>query len=80
MTGTDRDGTLIAEMRQYLQTARQYNILVFPTLWNAAVNQNTHARLDGLIKVIKGISIKQNYAWLILLQRGSLVVEHSLHI
>ncbi|XP_060081614.1 mannan endo-1,4-beta-mannosidase-like [Ylistrum balloti] len=50
VTGLDRDGTFISDMREYLQAARRYNILIFPTLWNAAVNQNYHYRLDGLIK------------------------------
>lgn len=48
--GPDRDGTLISDLRQYLQAARRDNILIFPTLWNGAVNQHYHYRLDGLIK------------------------------
>lgn len=46
---TGIDGTLISDMRQYLRAAQKYNILVFFTLWNAAVKQNTHYRLHGLM-------------------------------
>lgn len=51
VTGTDHGGTLINDMRDMLKAAQQHNIFVFPTLWNGAVNQNYHYRLNGLIKV-----------------------------
>ncbi|KAL3874774.1 hypothetical protein ACJMK2_037744 [Sinanodonta woodiana] len=50
VTGLDRDGTFISDMRQYIRFAGQHGILVFPTLWNAAVKQNYHHHLDGLVK------------------------------
>ncbi|KAK3592555.1 hypothetical protein CHS0354_005617 [Potamilus streckersoni] len=37
-------------MRQYIRFAGQHGILVFPTLWNAAVKQSFHHHLDGLVK------------------------------
>ena len=46
---TGIDITLISDMRNYLQAAQRHNILVFFTLWNAAVKQNTHYRLHGLM-------------------------------
>lgn len=36
---TDKDGTLISDLREYIQYAAQHNIMVFLTLWNAAVKQ-----------------------------------------
>ncbi|KAK3605222.1 hypothetical protein CHS0354_038657 [Potamilus streckersoni] len=50
VTGTDQAHNLINEMKEYLTAAQHHQILVFFTLWNAAVNQKTHARLDGLIR------------------------------
>ena len=40
MTGTDRDGTLIPEMKKYLDAAQARNILVVFVLWNGAVLRN----------------------------------------
>ncbi|KAK3093082.1 hypothetical protein FSP39_010853, partial [Pinctada imbricata] len=48
--GTDANGTLINDLRTMIQDAKQQNILVFLCLWNAAVKQSFHKRLDGLIK------------------------------
>ncbi|XP_052696831.1 mannan endo-1,4-beta-mannosidase-like [Crassostrea angulata] len=50
VTGTDNGGTLINDMRDMLRAAQQHNIFVFPTLWNGALNQNYHYRLNGLIQ------------------------------
>nr|3VUP_A Chain A, Beta-1,4-mannanase [Aplysia kurodai]3VUP_B Chain B, Beta-1,4-mannanase [Aplysia kurodai] len=50
VTGPDKQGTMLDDMKDLLDTAKKYNILVFPCLWNAAVNQDSHNRLDGLIK------------------------------
>ena len=49
--GLDNGGTFINDMKAMLTAAQRHNIFVFPTLWNGAVNQNTHYRLDGLIRV-----------------------------
>jgi mannan endo-1,4-beta-mannosidase len=51
VTGLDNGGTFINDMKAMLTAAQQHNIFVFPTLWNGAVNQRTHYRLDGLIRV-----------------------------
>ncbi|XP_022333894.2 mannan endo-1,4-beta-mannosidase-like [Crassostrea virginica] len=48
--GLDNGGTFINDMKAMLTAAQRHNIFVFPTLWNGAVNQNTHYRLDGLIR------------------------------
>ncbi|XP_012938873.1 mannan endo-1,4-beta-mannosidase [Aplysia californica] len=48
--GPDKQGTMLDDMKDMLDTAKKYNILVFPCLWNAAVNQDSHNRLNGLIK------------------------------
>ncbi|XP_064617065.1 mannan endo-1,4-beta-mannosidase-like [Liolophura sinensis] len=48
VTAPDRDGTLISDMKQYLQAAYRYNILVFFCLWNGATHQTD--KLEGLIK------------------------------
>ena len=40
VTGTDRDGTLIPEMKKYLDAAQARNILVVFVLWNGAVLRN----------------------------------------
>ncbi|RUS82647.1 hypothetical protein EGW08_009600 [Elysia chlorotica] len=47
--GTDSQGTFLSDFKDMLNLARSYDILVIPTLWNAAVDQDTHNRLDGLI-------------------------------
>lgn len=50
VSGTDSKNTLISDLRQYIRYAAQHNILVFPTLWNGALEQRYHYHLDGLIK------------------------------
>ncbi|KAK0058643.1 mannan endo-1 4-beta-mannosidase, partial [Biomphalaria pfeifferi] len=50
VTGLDTKGTFIDDFKELLSLALQYNILLFPTLWNAAVDQDPHHRLDGLLK------------------------------
>ncbi|KAK7466626.1 hypothetical protein BaRGS_00037283, partial [Batillaria attramentaria] len=50
VTGLDTDGAFITDFWQYLNDAQERNILIFPTLWNGAVKQNFHPRLQGLIK------------------------------
>ncbi|CAL1540135.1 unnamed protein product [Lymnaea stagnalis] len=50
VTGLDTKGTFINDIIDLLNLGQQYDVLIFPTLWNAAVNQDTHNRLDGLIK------------------------------
>ncbi|KAL4238580.1 hypothetical protein ACF0H5_003287 [Mactra antiquata] len=47
---TDAGRSLINDMRNFLHAAQARNVLVFFTLWNGAVKQNTHWRLNGLIK------------------------------
>lgn len=44
--GLDRDGTFLKEIKDYLEKAQDYNILVFFCLWNGAL---VHPRLDNLI-------------------------------
>ena len=39
VTATDSSNTLISDLQQYIRYAAQHNILVFITLWNAAVKQ-----------------------------------------
>ena len=39
VSGTDSKNTLISDLRQYIRYAAQHNILVFPTLWNGALEQ-----------------------------------------
>nr|Q8WPJ2.1 RecName: Full=Mannan endo-1,4-beta-mannosidase; AltName: Full=Beta-mannanase; AltName: Full=Endo-beta-1,4-mannanase; Short=Man5A; Short=ManA; Flags: Precursor [Mytilus edulis]CAC81056.1 endo-1,4-mannanase [Mytilus edulis] len=46
---TGIDNTLISDMRAYLHAAQRHNILIFFTLWNGAVKQSTHYRLNGLM-------------------------------
>ncbi|RUS73413.1 hypothetical protein EGW08_018819 [Elysia chlorotica] len=46
---TDMQGTLISDVQDMLNLAQRYDILVIPTLWNAAVDQDRSHRLDGLI-------------------------------
>ncbi|XP_005106981.2 mannan endo-1,4-beta-mannosidase isoform X1 [Aplysia californica] len=50
VTAMDRLGTFLSDFKDMLNLAQSHDILVFPTLWNAAVNQDTHGRLDGLIR------------------------------
>jgi len=50
VTAPDHQGTLLDDIKDLLDTAQKYNILVFPTLWNMAVNQDSHHRLDGLVR------------------------------
>ncbi|XP_062593358.1 mannan endo-1,4-beta-mannosidase-like [Saccostrea cucullata] len=50
VTGLDNGGTFINDMKSMLTAAQNHNIFVFPTLWNGAVKQQTHYRLDGLIR------------------------------
>ncbi|XP_055895021.1 mannan endo-1,4-beta-mannosidase-like [Biomphalaria glabrata] len=49
VTAPDHQGTLINDFKDMLNLAQSHDILVFPTLWNAAVNQDNSHRLDGLI-------------------------------
>ncbi|GFR71926.1 endo-1,4-beta-mannanase 1 [Elysia marginata] len=49
VTATDRDGTFIDDFKDMLDLAQSYDILVIPTLWNAAVPQDFENRLNGLI-------------------------------
>ncbi|GFR69945.1 endo-1,4-beta-mannanase 1 [Elysia marginata] len=46
---TDTQGTFIADFKDMLDLAQSYDIFVIPTLWNAAVDQDYHNRLNGLI-------------------------------
>ncbi|CAC5396182.1 Mannan endo-1,4-beta-mannosidase [Mytilus coruscus] len=46
---TGIDNTLISDMRAYLQAAKRHNILIFFSLWNAAVTSKSHYRLNGLM-------------------------------
>ncbi|KAK3722347.1 hypothetical protein RRG08_041950 [Elysia crispata] len=47
--GTDSQGTFINDFQDMLNLAQSYDILVIPTLWNAAVDFDKYHRLDGLI-------------------------------
>jgi len=49
VTGPDSKGSLLNDIKDLLDTAKKYNVFVFPTLWNCAVDQDSHHRLDGLI-------------------------------
>ncbi|NP_001298233.1 mannan endo-1,4-beta-mannosidase-like precursor [Biomphalaria glabrata] len=49
VTAPDHQGTLINDFKDMLDIAQRHNILVFPTLWNAAVDQDNSHRLDGFI-------------------------------
>ncbi len=40
VTGTDRDGTLIPEMKKFMAAAEARNIVVIFVLWNGAVLRN----------------------------------------
>ncbi|XP_046582031.1 mannan endo-1,4-beta-mannosidase-like [Haliotis rubra] len=46
----DQKGTFISDIKKYLRKALEYNILIFFCLWNGALAQNDHFKLDGLIK------------------------------
>ncbi|XP_035824881.1 mannan endo-1,4-beta-mannosidase [Aplysia californica] len=50
VTGPDHQGTLLNDIKNLLDTAQKYDVLVFPTLWNCAVDQDRSHRLDGLIR------------------------------
>ena len=43
VVGPDRDGTLISDMKQFLNVARSKNIVVIFVLWNGAVLRNPNA-------------------------------------
>lgn len=73
VTGLDRTGTMINEMRSFLDFAKSKNILVIFVLWNGAVlrNQNTinlfwdEAKLQSYIdNALKVNAIFQTYFWL----------------
>ncbi|KAK3785915.1 hypothetical protein RRG08_033023 [Elysia crispata] len=49
VVATDRQGTFISDFKDMLNLAQRYDILVVPTLWNAAVDQDRSHRLDGLL-------------------------------
>ncbi|KAL1524274.1 hypothetical protein AB1Y20_019177 [Prymnesium parvum] len=44
VVATDAAGTLIADLRRYLQAAQQLDVLVFLVLWNGAVLHNQRTR------------------------------------
>ncbi|XP_025105016.1 mannan endo-1,4-beta-mannosidase-like [Pomacea canaliculata] len=49
VTGLDKgDGSFVKDFIQYLDDAKERNILIFPCLWNGALKQN-HNNLQGLI-------------------------------
>ncbi|XP_055895654.1 mannan endo-1,4-beta-mannosidase-like isoform X2 [Biomphalaria glabrata] len=50
VTGLDTKGTFLDDFKELLRLALQYNIFLFPTLWNAGVDQDPHHRLDGLLR------------------------------
>ena len=45
VTGPDSRGTLYDDIKDLLDTAQRYNVFVFPTLWNCAVDQDKSHRL-----------------------------------
>ncbi|XP_059147582.1 mannan endo-1,4-beta-mannosidase-like [Physella acuta] len=49
VTAPDHQGTFINDFKDMLNLAQSYDLLVFPTLWNAAVDQDTSHHLDGLV-------------------------------
>jgi len=49
VTKPDSRGTLLDDIKDLLDTAQKYDVFVFPTLWNCAVDQDKSHRLDGLI-------------------------------
>ena len=74
VTGTDKTNSLISDLHTLLQDAKAHNVFVFLCLWNAAVKQNYHYRLDGLIKdtdklqvgpLFKEFPLKCIYFWCI---------------
>ncbi|KAJ8313996.1 hypothetical protein KUTeg_008557 [Tegillarca granosa] len=56
VTGLDNDGTLINELKEYL------NIFVFITLWNGAAKGSTHYRLQGLLTDTRKLQSYINHA------------------
>ncbi|XP_067664085.1 mannan endo-1,4-beta-mannosidase-like [Haliotis asinina] len=48
--GMDKGGTMLSDLKSMLNYAASHNVLVFLCLWNGAVNQGSHAHLDGLIR------------------------------
>ncbi|XP_055894957.1 mannan endo-1,4-beta-mannosidase-like [Biomphalaria glabrata] len=48
--GLDTKGTFLSEFIELLNLGQKYDILITPCLWNAAVNQDAHNRLDGLLR------------------------------
>ncbi|XP_061188482.1 mannan endo-1,4-beta-mannosidase-like isoform X2 [Saccostrea echinata] len=62
VAGLDSGGTFINDMTSMLTAAQNRNIFVFPTLWNGAVRQETHYRLDGLIRDTGKLHSYINYA------------------
>lgn len=42
--GTDEQDTLISDLRSYIQSAAEYGVLVFLTLWNGAKKGEQHER------------------------------------
>ncbi|KAH9495209.1 hypothetical protein Btru_015665 [Bulinus truncatus] len=49
VVGLDSQGTFLVEFIEFLNLGQKYDILITPCLWSAAVNNDTHNRLDGLI-------------------------------
>ncbi|KAK3763449.1 hypothetical protein RRG08_053303 [Elysia crispata] len=47
---TDKEYTLISDVKDMLDLAQSYDILVVPTLWNNAVDQDIHGHMEGLIR------------------------------
>lgn len=50
VTGTDSSNSLIHELTEYLQYARNHHVFIFLCLWNGAERGSTNWRLEGLIK------------------------------
>lgn len=50
VTGTDSSNSLIHELTEYLQYARNHQVFIFLCLWNGAERGSTNWRLEGLIK------------------------------
>ncbi|XP_005100017.1 mannan endo-1,4-beta-mannosidase [Aplysia californica] len=49
VTAPDNDGTLLNDIKDLLDTALKYDVLIIPCLWNGAVNQDNAHRLEGLV-------------------------------
>ncbi|KAK3785917.1 hypothetical protein RRG08_033025 [Elysia crispata] len=49
VTDFDKQGTFMNDFKDMLNLAQRYDILVVPTLWSAAVNQDRSHHLDGLL-------------------------------